>query len=68
MTRWLWPSPTNVTCLFPSAPQLEPLRPRIEEFFRYSTEWFFAGTAPERSVRIHELCADLLRLERRHER
>jgi mxaA protein len=59
---------TNVTSLFQRAPQLEPLRPRIEEFFRYSTEWFFAGTAPEHSVRIHELCADLLRLERRFER
>lgn len=51
--------------LFEGAPYLEPLRPRIEEFFGRSADYFFCpGAQP--SVSVHTLCNDLRRSERRY--
>ncbi len=54
--------------LFVTTPQLEPLRPQIEQFFAQSAQWFFAGGLPEQLVSVHELCDRLRRVERVHER
>jgi mxaA protein len=54
--------------LFDRAPHLAPLRSRIEEFFAQSRELFFGGGLPGQRTSVHQLCADLRRIERRHER
>jgi mxaA protein len=53
--------------LFERASYLEPLRPRIEEFFEQSVEYFFGEpSAARRAVSVHTLCDDLRRIERRN--
>jgi mxaA protein len=57
--------------LFERAPQLAPARAQIETFFEQSSLLFFGGAKtngrPTSSL-PRTLCADLLRIERRHER
>jgi mxaA protein len=53
--------------LFARASYLEPLRPRIEEFFEQSVEYFFGEpSAARRVLSVHTLCDDLRRIERRN--
>ena len=57
--------------LFERAPQLAPARAQIETFFAQSSLLFFGtATANDRPTASlpRTLCADLLRIERRHER
>jgi mxaA protein len=54
--------------LFERAPQLVPARERIEAFFEQSSLLFFGGTKEKGGPRPCDLCAELLRIERRHER
>ena len=54
--------------LFEQAPHLQPLRARIEEFFAASSERFFGAGTQTAGVSIRSLCAELQRVERRHER
>jgi mxaA protein len=58
----------TLRALFERAPHFEPLRSRIEEFFTQSRELFFGGGLPGQRVSVHELCSDLRRIERQHER
>jgi mxaA protein len=58
----------SLPALFERAPQLQPLRATIEEFFSQSAAWFFAGRKPDRPIAVHELCRDLHRIEKRYER
>jgi hypothetical protein len=62
--------------LFERAPQLAPARAQIETFFKRSSLMFFGnattnsssmGSASTASL-PRTLCAELLRIERRHER
>lgn len=53
--------------LFERAPQLTPARSQIEEFFTQSNSLFF-GSSTETSALPRTLCAELRRIERRHER
>jgi mxaA protein len=54
----------TLASLFERASHLEPLRPRIEEFFRCSADYFF-GSGPA-SFSVHALCNELRRVERRY--
>jgi mxaA protein len=54
----------TLVSLFERARYLEPLRPRIEEFFRCSADYFFGSGAS--SLSVHALCNDLRRVERRY--
>lgn len=62
--------------LFQRAPQLSPARGQIEQFFAQSSELFFGAPAPAQQGRPSQLatlvprtlCAELRRIERRHER
>jgi mxaA protein len=55
--------------LFERAPQLAPARSQIEEFFTQSNLLFFGSPSiPEASSLPRTLCAELRRIERRHER
>jgi mxaA protein len=54
--------------LFERAPQLAPARERIEAFFEQSSLLFFSGAKAKGGPAPRDLCADLLRIERRHER
>ena len=66
---------TTLPALFAKAPQLTPARPQIEAFFRQSSLLFFGGAtgrpnaaAPDAATSLpHALCAELRRIERRHE-
>jgi mxaA protein len=61
---------TTLPALFAKAPQLTPMRPQIEAFFQQSSLMFFGGaTAASVSAASlpHALCAELRRIERRHE-
>ena len=58
----------TLPALFRQSPQLQPMRPGIEEFFNQSAARFFEGRAPERAVSVHALCRELRRIEKRHER
>jgi len=54
--------------LFAKAPQLTPVRPQIEAFFQQSSLLFFGGATPDHATSLpHALCAELRRIERRHE-
>lgn len=53
--------------LFERAPQLTPLRPPIESFFTESAARFFGTPSSGASVSLRALCADLRRIEKRHE-
>lgn len=54
--------------LFRQAPHLLPLRPKIEQFFDQSGEWFFGSGPPAKPLSVRKLCAELRRLEKRQER
>ncbi len=58
----------TLAALFQTAPHLSPLRARIEQFYVQSSELFFGSGLPDDSLSVRELCRDLRRLERRHER
>jgi mxaA protein len=53
--------------LFEKAPQLQPCRALIEQFYAQSALRFFAGQTPSNVVPIHALCRDLCRIEKRYE-
>ncbi|HEY0342430.1 MAG TPA: hypothetical protein VGC34_16635, partial [Steroidobacteraceae bacterium] len=68
----------TLPALFARAPQLTPVRPQIEEFFQQSSLLFFGSAtvnggpastpAPAAASSLpHALCAELRRIERRHE-
>ena len=54
--------------LFRQAPHLLPQRAAIERFFLQSNERFFGAGAPADPLPVRRLCADLRRIEKRHER
>jgi len=54
--------------LFRRAPHLTPMRPQIERFFAQSSERFFGAGLPSEPQSVRELCANLRRIERKHER
>jgi mxaA protein len=54
--------------LFDRAPQLSACRAQIEKFFLQSSARFFAKNAAVELISPRELCAELRRIERRHER
>lgn len=54
--------------LFERAPQLAPARAQIETFFAQSTLIFFGSATTSNTSLPRTLCAELLRIERRHER
>jgi mxaA protein len=55
--------------LFEHAPQLAPARAQIEEFFTQSNLLFFGSPSiTEANSLPRALCAELRRIERRHER
>lgn len=58
----------TLAALFQTAPHLAPLRARIEQFYAQSSELFFGAGLPDGALSVRELCRDLRRLERRHER
>ena len=69
---------TTLPALFAKAPQLTPARPQIEAFFQQSSLLFFGGAtadaapdtnaSPDPATSLpHALCAELRRIERRHE-
>jgi mxaA protein len=58
----------TLPALFEAARHLDPLRPRIEAFFAQSQQFFFRAGAPEHPICVRELCGDLRRIEKRHER
>lgn len=51
--------------LFVSAPYLEPLRSRIQEFFEQSSERFFGNAPAERLLSVRALCRELRQVEKR---
>jgi mxaA protein len=57
----------TVADLFERAPQLIPLRDRIENFYAQSNARFFTSGQPVDSLPVHKLCAELRRIEKRHE-
>ena len=54
--------------LFERVPQLQPLRPEIEQFFAQSTALFFGGGLPADRMSARALCAQLRRIEKGIER
>jgi mxaA protein len=60
--------PATLRALFERAPQLQSLRPEIEQFFAQSRELFFGGGLPAALISAHALCARLRRIEKRMER
>jgi mxaA protein len=54
--------------LFLAAPQLEPLRPALQDFYRQSSERFFARAAPGTPFPLRDLCRQLRRIEKRTSR
>jgi len=59
---------TTLAILFQKAPQLNPLQTRIETFFEQSGALFFGEGLPANPMSVHKLCAELRRIEKRHER
>jgi len=53
--------------LFRRAPHLAPLREAIERFFAQSNERFFGTGRPADRFPVRKLCAELRRIEKRHE-
>jgi mxaA protein len=53
--------------LFRQAPQLLPLRAQVEQFFIQSGERFFGTGLPAQTLSVRKLCAELRRMEKRHE-
>ena len=58
----------TLAILFQKAPQLIPLQTRIESFFEQSSALFFGEGLPANPMSVHKLCAELRRIEKRHER
>ncbi len=58
---------TTLSELFRRAPQLIPLRNRIEDFYAQSNARFFTSGQPLHSLLVRKLCAELRRIEKRHE-
>jgi mxaA protein len=58
----------TLPAFFQQSPELQPMRPAIEEFFNESAARFFEGRALERTVPVHALCRELRRIEKRNER
>ncbi len=58
----------TLAALFQRAPYLMPLRPKIEKFFEQSSEFFFGNGPPASPMSVRELCTELRRIEKRHER
>jgi mxaA protein len=58
----------TLPALFERAPQLQPLRPEIEQFFAQSRTLFFGGGLPADRMSARPLCAQLRRIEKRIER
>lgn len=58
----------TLAALFQAAPHFSPLRTRIEQFYAQSSALFFGAGLPDGALSVRELCRDLRRLERRHER
>ena len=54
--------------LFREAPHLLPLRGKIEQFFILSGQRFFGTELPADAFPVRRLCADLRKLEKRHEK
>ena len=57
--------PSTLARLFERAPQLEPLRARIEDFYARSAARFFGGAREADRATPLALCRDLCRVERR---
>ena len=53
--------------LFQRAPQLVPLRAKIELFFQQSSERFFGAGMPQDGLSVRALCAELRRIEKSQE-
>jgi mxaA protein len=53
--------------LFRRAPHLTPLRDKIERFFAQSNERFFGTGGSADPYPLRKLCAELRRIEKRHE-
>lgn len=58
----------NLDRLFAQAPHFSPLRERVEIFYRQSGELFFGGGLSADPISVRTLCAELRRVEKRHER
>jgi mxaA protein len=58
----------SLATLFQRAPHLVPCRAQIETFYSESSERFFGAGSASQAVSVRELCRDLRRLEKRHER
>ena len=58
----------TLAALFERVPQLQSLRPEIEQFFAQSTALFFGGGLPADRMSARALCAQLRRIEKRIER
>ena len=58
----------TLPALFERVPQLQPLRPEIEQFFAQSSKLFFGGGLPADRTSARALCAQLRRIEKRIER
>ncbi len=57
----------TLAILFEKAPQLSPLQSKIETFFEQSSALFFGEGLPPNPMSIRKLCAELRRIEKRHE-
>jgi len=58
----------TLPALFERVPQLQSLRPEIEQFFAQSRALFFGGDLPADRMSARALCAQLRRIEKRIER
>lgn len=58
---------TTLARLFQRAPYLAPLRDKIERFFAQSNERFFGTGQAIEPFPVRQLCAELRRIEKRHE-
>jgi mxaA protein len=59
---------STLPALFRQAPHLIALRPKIERFFQQSNERFFGRGLPDDALSVRELCTELRRIEKSHER
>ena len=58
----------TLPALFERVPQLQSLRPEIEQFFAQSRKLFFGGGLPAERISARALCTRLRRIEKRIER
>jgi hypothetical protein len=59
---------STLPALFETAPHLGAVRVPIERFFLQSSALFFGGSSSAEPISTRELCIELRRIERRHER